>query len=307
MSSADHSICSIGVVTSTKRWSDTHIRSYGGGGYVGSGGGYVSAPQVTSNVVQRLEISVRDSHGKESFEDVSGYGVRFKDGDGIAFLKETASENFVYLENTTTGEAYSFKFASRPGSAFKGFLIGMMSAIVAALMVSFGGYGVARALVNEPPDYSAAAAEAEKNACIQGKTYGAPSDWSASKLTFVDAPCRDGWVADKPVGPKKLATCRCVDREKDKQYYFNIYQKRAQEDAEARNVRKIGGVLFFILGAATLAGFLSWIVVGRIASQSGRKQKEQTRKDYWDGLRAIAFAGGLPLTSIDPINGPLKK
>jgi hypothetical protein len=307
MTSLNNAIFLNGVVTSTKRWSDTHIRSSGGGGYVGSGGGYVSAPQITSDVVQRLEVSIKDSQGKESFEDVGSYGVSFKEGDGIAILKEPVSSHFVYLENTTTGEVYSFKFAPWFGYAFGGLFKGLVAAVFIAVIVFLIGRGLTGTLAQSAPDYSKVATKAEKSACIPGKIYAAPLDWSDSTLTLVSGPCRNGWLADKPIGQQKLGTCRCVDREQDKQSYVNLYQAQARQDAAVQNKQSIQGMMIFILGAAVIAGLISWMVIGRGISKSSREKYEQGRKDYWVDLVSIALAGGLRLRVVNPVLGPLKR
>jgi hypothetical protein len=54
-----------GRVLSVTRWSDTHVGSMGGGGYVGPHGGVVRAPTITSNVVQRSQVFVQRSDGVE--------------------------------------------------------------------------------------------------------------------------------------------------------------------------------------------------------------------------------------------------
>jgi len=54
-----------GVVTGAKNWTETHVSSSGGGGYVGSEGGYVSAPSVSSRIVEKGEVWIKTAGGKE--------------------------------------------------------------------------------------------------------------------------------------------------------------------------------------------------------------------------------------------------
>ncbi len=54
------------VVTDPNIWSETHVRSTGGGGYVHpTYGGHVSSPQVYSTVKERLKYFVKTDQGNE--------------------------------------------------------------------------------------------------------------------------------------------------------------------------------------------------------------------------------------------------
>ncbi|MCW2315889.1 hypothetical protein M2322_001433 [Rhodoblastus acidophilus] len=54
-----------GTVTSASKWTESHVSSSGGGGFIANGSGYVNAPQVSTTVVERGEFWVRTSDGKE--------------------------------------------------------------------------------------------------------------------------------------------------------------------------------------------------------------------------------------------------
>lgn len=54
-----------GTVISSKKHSETHITSSGGGGYVGPKGGYVAAPRVHSTVHRTHEMWLRTASGVE--------------------------------------------------------------------------------------------------------------------------------------------------------------------------------------------------------------------------------------------------
>lgn len=54
-----------GTVAGAKKWTETHVSSSGGGGHVGPYGGHVSAPTVSSYVVERGEVWITNRHGKD--------------------------------------------------------------------------------------------------------------------------------------------------------------------------------------------------------------------------------------------------
>ncbi len=94
-----------GQVKGAQRWSDTHVSSSGGGGWVGPHGGRVEAAQVHSNVVQRGKFFLCEDNGAEH-EIHSLFGVR--DGQRViaAWGGDTHSRRgyLMGLHNLATGE-----------------------------------------------------------------------------------------------------------------------------------------------------------------------------------------------------------
>lgn len=100
----------------TKNWSDTHVSSSGGGGYVGPKGGFVSAPSIHSTVTQRQQTKfwVREADGMEceftlmdtdcGFSVVPGQKVRIAWGANIS--KERGDYLFAY--NFSSRENWHF-------------------------------------------------------------------------------------------------------------------------------------------------------------------------------------------------------
>ena len=56
-----------GIVVGDKKWSETHVFSTGGKGYVGSQGGYVQLPTINSSVSTRHEIWVKENESEREF------------------------------------------------------------------------------------------------------------------------------------------------------------------------------------------------------------------------------------------------
>lgn len=127
-----------GRVLSVKNWSDTHISSSGGGGYVGQHGGYVAPARVHSQVVQRTELFAVNIDGEEKNFDLSGVDVSFREGSAIFVVwgSETGSSTgqYLYIENLDTRERFAANCPLKVrGSFFKSLSYGLFSGIVCLL------------------------------------------------------------------------------------------------------------------------------------------------------------------------------
>ena len=96
-----------GVVTKVYYWSDTHVSSHGGGGYVDPKfGGHVKAAQVSSSVTQKCKIFVRNASGAEEDFDVGSYDMAFNEGHEVMFVWGSIwgaqKGNVHYIHNATT-------------------------------------------------------------------------------------------------------------------------------------------------------------------------------------------------------------
>lgn len=125
-----------GVVRGAQRWSDTHVSSSGGGGWVGPHGGRVAAAQVHSNVVQRGKFFLCEDNGTEH-EIHSLFGVR--DGQRViaAWGGDVHSKRgyLMGLHNLATGERLIMDRAVRRLNAGLG---GCALAIVALIAAGLG-------------------------------------------------------------------------------------------------------------------------------------------------------------------------
>lgn len=92
-----------GVVKSVKVWSDTHVSSSGGGGYIHpTNGGRVDAPTVSSTVTERQKFYLETSPGKEEEFDLSAVGV--SEGHKLTIISGGTSQSgrILYVRNHTT-------------------------------------------------------------------------------------------------------------------------------------------------------------------------------------------------------------
>ena len=106
-----------GEVLSTDKFSETHVRSTGGGGSVsghvhpqhgGQVSGYVAPPVIKSTVVTNHEIWIRTADGKEKNYDLSGKDIPLRAGQKVtviyAGLKEATNGWTVLFVNHNAGK-----------------------------------------------------------------------------------------------------------------------------------------------------------------------------------------------------------
>lgn len=100
--------CATGTILAEKTWSETHVTSTGGGGYVGRQGGYVAAPTVRSRVVSRREVWVRLDDGRERAFDLSSSALPLRESHRMVICWSTRdgaeAGPFLLLINQSTGE-----------------------------------------------------------------------------------------------------------------------------------------------------------------------------------------------------------
>lgn len=76
-----------GEVISTQKYSDTHLSSSGGGGYVNQGGsGYISAPKIHSRVVTQHEFWLKTEDGQEVDIKLSDFDIPLREGQKITII-----------------------------------------------------------------------------------------------------------------------------------------------------------------------------------------------------------------------------
>ena len=75
-----------GEVLGQNKYSKTHVSSSGGGGYVGKGGGHVSAPKVHSTTVTHHEFWIKEEDGSEKSVKLSGHDIPLREGQKITLI-----------------------------------------------------------------------------------------------------------------------------------------------------------------------------------------------------------------------------
>lgn len=108
-----------GKVIAARRWSDTHVSSSGGGGYVDAKmGGHVQAAQVHSDVVQHMEIFIRTSDAEEEQRHDFGFtDLSFREGNDVFLITvkpEGGKCQYAYVENIDTHTSWSDIDAPKP-------------------------------------------------------------------------------------------------------------------------------------------------------------------------------------------------
>ena len=101
----------IGKVIAVSRWSDTHISSSGGGGFIGRHGGHIHAPTISSEVSQKIELFSLGDNGKETNIVLANASISFREGSNLLAVwgAEFGGENgtILYVENLDTHEVYA--------------------------------------------------------------------------------------------------------------------------------------------------------------------------------------------------------
>ena len=75
-----------GTVLSSRKTSETHVSSSGGGGRVGRRGGYVAAPKVHSRVVTKHEFWLRKLDGTEQVFQFTNRDIALREGQQVSLL-----------------------------------------------------------------------------------------------------------------------------------------------------------------------------------------------------------------------------
>ena len=107
-------IAKTGEVAGSKTWSDTIVKSSGGGGYISAKyGGYVAAPKISSTINIRTVFYIILDNGQEVEIDSSGWDFSPRDGQRVTaiFYEDLKEKDLVegdhgdfvaFLRNTTS-------------------------------------------------------------------------------------------------------------------------------------------------------------------------------------------------------------
>lgn len=109
-----------GVVAGLRKWSETHVTSSGGGGYLHQGTGHVAAPTVRSVAVEKAEfwlkpeagseirlmanVAVRDGH---DVAVVWGNSASEQNGTHFYFRNYSTSSDWLLVENSPFESLYN--------------------------------------------------------------------------------------------------------------------------------------------------------------------------------------------------------
>lgn len=74
------------TVLETQRWSETHVRSSGGGGYIQGGSGMISAPRVDSTTVDRNEVWLRRKDTGREFSVEPHFVLKCRPGHELSLV-----------------------------------------------------------------------------------------------------------------------------------------------------------------------------------------------------------------------------
>ncbi|MFQ2209979.1 hypothetical protein ACK31V_04610 [Aeromonas caviae] len=75
-----------GEIMAQNKFSETHVSSSGGGGYVGTHGGHISAPSVHSTTVTNHEFWIKTEDGSEESVQLAGCDIPLREGQKITLI-----------------------------------------------------------------------------------------------------------------------------------------------------------------------------------------------------------------------------
>lgn len=75
-----------GEVLGQNKFSETHVSSSGGGGYVGKTGGYVGAANISSEAVTNHEFWIKKDDGTEESVQLLGHDIPLREGQTISMI-----------------------------------------------------------------------------------------------------------------------------------------------------------------------------------------------------------------------------
>lgn len=82
-----------GEILGSNKFSETHVSSSGGGGYVGRDGGHIRAPQVSSSTTTNHEFWIKTEEGKEKSIQLKGYDIAIREGQKISIITATTPQS----------------------------------------------------------------------------------------------------------------------------------------------------------------------------------------------------------------------
>lgn len=124
-----------GEVIGSNKFSETHVSSSGGGGYIGQHGGHVTAPTVRSETVTNHEFWIKTEDGLEKDIKLRGIDVPLRSGQKItlisAGIKGTNKGWYSILVNHSAGKHWFINSAEELNKTLKIEVITGKSLIVA--------------------------------------------------------------------------------------------------------------------------------------------------------------------------------
>lgn len=144
-----------GVVMSSQKWSETHVRSSGGGGYLHQGSGHVSAPTISSTVSSKHEFWIQTQDGQQVPVQLTDADFPLMPGQLITLVnapnaKKPNEPRWVYVRNhsakqswilnAATDQAAGMMHPMRPWSLGVAFGLLALGAVLPVLVLGSIGY-----------------------------------------------------------------------------------------------------------------------------------------------------------------------
>lgn len=243
----------VGKVLSINNWSDTHVSSSGGGGYVGQHGGYVHAPTVHSSVVQRARLFSKSESGEEKQFDLSHIDVPFREGNNILIIygSEVSAENgpYLYVENLDTKDFYSADIPLR----IRGFIFGKAAfyGLLVGILCLFAGLWLVSMVPKSSQSYEAAQVDSDVKKIVLSCIPGSRTTEERRFNPYYS--CEKG----SPTGNAKKMThwCECDDIKTVREKLISKHEVYSRNAVQTSTTQAVGAVIIvsILLGLGWIA------------------------------------------------------
>jgi len=101
-----------GEVVSQQKWSETHVRGSGGGGYINQGSGQIASTQIVSSTSEQLEFWVKADDGKETAFRLSDVDMAVRPGQRVRIASGAKAggkkkSTLLLAQNFASGETHA--------------------------------------------------------------------------------------------------------------------------------------------------------------------------------------------------------
>jgi hypothetical protein len=95
-----------GTVTGASKYSETYIRTVGGGGQIKNGTGYISTPSIRSTSITKQEFWLITESGEERPINITGYDIPIREGQVVTVIHACRAESYIIIVFNHTANRY---------------------------------------------------------------------------------------------------------------------------------------------------------------------------------------------------------
>jgi len=143
-----------GYILSDKKHSETKVLSSGGGGYVGSYGGFVEGPEIHSKAITCHEFWLASENGNEEYVQIRGADIPLREGQKVSLIylreKGKPDSHHALMINHNANKYWYTKglpadylfYLSQDKILWRGIIYYVLAAIVTCTFFGRDGFGI---------------------------------------------------------------------------------------------------------------------------------------------------------------------